>query len=95
MEWINKLESPADFEAALPLTLPQLSPGNYQKAMSTLMPQLDGALEAALIEGLTWFAFTIAEGHGAPFTVVEGRFAPFTVALNECAIHRTTNAQPP
>lgn len=49
MQWINSLESPADFEAALPLTLPQLSPENYEVAMNTLMPQLDGKLDAALL----------------------------------------------
>lgn len=49
LEWVNSLESPADFEAALPLTLAQLSPENYQKAMNTLMSQLDSGMEAALI----------------------------------------------
>ncbi len=49
MKWINELESPADFEAALPLTLPQLSPENYEAAMKTLMSQLDGKLDVALL----------------------------------------------
>ncbi len=49
MAWVNSLESPADFEAALPLTLAQLSPENYQSAMNTLMSQLDRDMEAALI----------------------------------------------
>jgi RNA polymerase sigma factor (sigma-70 family) len=50
MQWINSLESAADFEAALPLTLAQLTPENYAKAMNTLMTQLDGTLDAALIK---------------------------------------------
>jgi hypothetical protein len=50
MQWINSLESAADFEAALPQTLMQLTPENYAKAMATLMPQLDGTLDAALIK---------------------------------------------
>jgi RNA polymerase sigma factor (sigma-70 family) len=49
VQWINSLESPADFEAALPLTLAQLSAENYATAMDTLMPQLDGKLDAAII----------------------------------------------
>jgi hypothetical protein len=53
MQWINSLESAADFEAALPQTLMQLTPENYAKAMDTLMPQLDGALDAALIKAAT------------------------------------------
>lgn len=50
MQWINQLEHPADFEATLPLTLPQLSPENYSRAMDTLMPQLDGQLDTAIIK---------------------------------------------
>lgn len=50
MQWINNLESPADFEAALPLTLPQLSSENYTIALNTLMQQLDGTLDVALIK---------------------------------------------
>lgn len=53
MQWINALESPADFEAALPQTLMRLTPENYAKAMDTLMPQLDGTLDAALIKAAT------------------------------------------
>lgn len=34
----------------LPLTLPQLSDRNYQRAITTLMTQLDARLEAALIK---------------------------------------------
>ncbi|MBL9115690.1 MAG: sigma-70 family RNA polymerase sigma factor [Verrucomicrobiaceae bacterium] len=49
LDWINSLESAADFEAALPLTLPQLSKTNYARAMDSLMSQLDGAMEIALI----------------------------------------------
>ena len=50
MQWINSLESSADFEAALPLTLMRLTPENYTQAMNTLMPQLDGTLDVALIK---------------------------------------------
>ncbi len=50
MEWINSIENPADFETALPLTLPQLSNENYHRAITTLMAQLDSQLEAALIK---------------------------------------------
>ncbi|MES2505545.1 MAG: sigma-70 family RNA polymerase sigma factor [Verrucomicrobiota bacterium] len=53
MQWINSLESPADFEAALPQTLMSLTPENYAKAMDTLMPQLDGTLDVALIKAAT------------------------------------------
>ncbi|MGV3663275.1 MAG: RNA polymerase sigma factor [Prosthecobacter sp.] len=50
MQWMNSIENPADFETALPLTLPQLSDRNYQRAIATLMTQLDARLEAALIK---------------------------------------------
>jgi RNA polymerase sigma-70 factor (ECF subfamily) len=50
MQWINSLESSADFEAALPLTLMRLTPDNYTQAMNTLMTQLDGTLDVALIK---------------------------------------------
>lgn len=49
VQWLNTIESPADFDVALPATLPQLSPENYQRAISNLMTQLDARLEAALI----------------------------------------------
>jgi hypothetical protein len=50
VQWINGLESAADFEAALPLTLPQLSPESYRRTMDDLMSKLDPGLEAALIK---------------------------------------------
>jgi hypothetical protein len=50
MQWLNTVESPADFDAMLPSTLPQLSDANYQSAITTLMTQLDPGLEAALIK---------------------------------------------
>lgn len=50
LNWINSLESPADFEATLPLTLPQLAPDHYRKVMDKLMTHLDPGLEAALIK---------------------------------------------
>lgn len=53
VQWINSLDSASDFEAALPLTLAQLSPDNYAKAMTTLMSQLDPGLETALIKAAT------------------------------------------
>lgn len=49
LQWINGLESAADFEATLPLTLPQLSPEHYRQVVDNLMTQLDPGLEAALI----------------------------------------------
>lgn len=48
--WINTLESAADFEATLPLTLPQLSQEHYRQVMDKLMTELDPGLEAALIK---------------------------------------------
>ncbi|MDZ4289252.1 MAG: sigma-70 family RNA polymerase sigma factor [Prosthecobacter sp.] len=53
IEWVNSLESAADFEAALPMALPQLTPENYTKAINSLMSQLDGTLDAALIKAAT------------------------------------------
>jgi RNA polymerase sigma factor (sigma-70 family) len=50
LKWINGLESAADFEATLPLTLPQLSPEHYRQVVDNLMTQLDPGLEAALIQ---------------------------------------------
>lgn len=50
VQWINGLESAADFEAALPLTLPQLSSESYRRTMDDLMSKLDPGLEAALIK---------------------------------------------
>ena len=50
MQWLNTLESPADFDSALPRSLPQLSDENYQTAITTLMTQLEPSLEAALIK---------------------------------------------
>lgn len=49
-QWLNTIESPADFDAALPSTLPQLTRENYQRAISSIMKQLDPDLEAALIK---------------------------------------------
>jgi hypothetical protein len=53
IEWVNNLETAADFEAALPMALPQLTPENYTKAIDSLMSQLDGTLDAALIKAAT------------------------------------------
>ncbi|GEP40999.1 RNA polymerase sigma factor [Brevifollis gellanilyticus] len=50
LEWINTLESPADFEATLPLTLPQLSETHFNQIMDKLMAEVDPGLEAALIK---------------------------------------------
>lgn len=50
LTWINSLESPADFEATLPLTLPQLSEAHFKQIMDNLMTELDPGLEAALIK---------------------------------------------
>lgn len=50
LQWINQLESPADFDATLPLTLPQLAKANRAQALDSLMSQLDQPLEAALIK---------------------------------------------
>jgi len=50
LTWINSLESPADFEATLPLTLPQLSEAHFNQIMDKLMTELDPGLEAALIK---------------------------------------------
>lgn len=50
LQWINQLESSADFDATLPLTLPQLTKANRTQALDTLMRQIDTPLEAALIK---------------------------------------------
>lgn len=50
VQWLNTVESPADFDAMLPYTLPKLSEANYDRAMTSLMSQLDTELEAALIK---------------------------------------------
>ena len=50
LQWINQLESPADFDATLPLTLPQLTKANRTQALDSLMSQLDEPLETALIK---------------------------------------------
>lgn len=47
LKCIHSLGSPADFEATLLLTLPQLAPEHYLQVMDSLMNHLDPGLEAA------------------------------------------------
>jgi hypothetical protein len=52
LEWINQLESPADFDATLPTTLAQLTKEMRDQALDSLMSQIDEPLEAALIKAI-------------------------------------------
>lgn len=52
LEWINQLESPADFDATLPTTLAQLTKEMRHQALDSLMSQIDEPLEAALIKAI-------------------------------------------
>jgi len=50
LSYLNELEDSQDFDAALPLALPQLDDEQFGIAMETLMPQLDGALDASILK---------------------------------------------
>ncbi len=61
LEWINQLESPADFDATLPMTLPQLTKDNRKHALDSLMSQIDEPLESTLIQSINPSLGGIAE----------------------------------
>lgn len=49
LTWMRTRDNAADVDAALPLTLPQLSEKNFTAVLDAMIPQLDGKLDEALI----------------------------------------------